>query len=35
MVNNTDYREVTVFRNDLYTVGLVTGFDDDIRSNVQ
>jgi len=34
----TDYREVTVCRNDLYityTVGLVTGFDDDVRSNVQ
>jgi len=35
MVNKTDYREVTVCRNDLYTVGLVTGFDDDVRSNVQ
>jgi len=34
MVNKTDYREVTVCRNDLYTVGLVTGFDD-VRSNVQ
>jgi len=31
MVNKTDYREVTVCRNDLFTVpvGLVTGFDDD------
>jgi len=36
MVNKTDYREVTVCQNDLqYTVGPVTGFDDDIRSNVQ
>jgi len=34
MVNKTDYREVTVCRNDLYTVGLVTGSNDD-RSNVQ
>jgi len=25
MVNKTDYREVTVCRNDLYTVGLVSG----------
>jgi len=32
MVNKTDYREVTVWRNDLYTVGLVTGFDGDVRS---
>jgi len=32
MVNKTDYREVTVCRNVLYTVGLVTGFDDDVRS---
>jgi len=33
MVNKTDYREVTVCQNenDLYTVGLETGF----RSNVQ
>jgi len=39
MVNKTDYREATVCRNDLYTVdctvGLVTGFDHDVRSNVQ
>jgi len=37
MVNKTYYREVTltVCRNDLYTVGLVTGFEDDVRSNVQ
>jgi len=35
MVNKTDYREVTVCRNDLYTAGLVTGFDDDVKSNVQ
>jgi len=28
MVNKIDYREVTVRRNELYTVGLVTGFDD-------
>jgi len=35
MVNKTDYREVIVRRNDLYTVGLVTGFDDNVRSNVQ
>jgi len=34
MVSKTDYREVTVCRNDLHTVGLVTGFDDDV-SNVQ
>jgi len=32
MVNKTDYREVTVWWNDLYTVGLVTGFDSDVRS---
>jgi len=37
MANKTDYREVTVYRNrnDLCTVGLVTGFDDDVRSTVQ
>jgi len=35
MVNKTDYRDVTVCRNDLYTVGLVTGFEDVVRSNVQ
>jgi len=35
MVNKTYYSEVTVCRNDQYTVGLVTGFDDDVRSNVQ
>ena len=35
MANKTDYREVTVCRNDPCTVGLVTGFDDDVRSNVQ
>jgi len=29
--NKTDYREVTVCQIDLYTVGLVTGFDDDIK----
>jgi len=34
MVNKIDYREVTVCRNDLYTVGLVTGFDDDVRTEV-
>ena len=34
MVNETEHREVTVCGNDLYTVGLVTGFDDDVRSNV-
>ena len=34
MFNKPDYREVTVYRNDLHTVGLVTGFDDDVRSNV-
>jgi len=34
MVNETHYREVTVCRNDLYTVGLVTGFDNDVRSTV-
>jgi len=32
MVNKTDYREVTVCRNRLHTVGLVTGFDDNVRS---
>jgi len=32
MVNKTGYREVTVCQNDLYTVGVVTGFDDDIGS---
>jgi len=26
MANKTDYRKVTVCRNDLCTVGLVTGF---------
>jgi len=35
MVNKTDYREVTVWRNDQHTVGLVTGFDGDVRSNLQ
>jgi len=35
MANKTDYTKVTVCRIDLCTVGLVTGFDDDIRSNVQ
>jgi len=35
MVHKTDYREATVCRNELCTVGLVTGFDDDIRSDVQ
>jgi len=35
MVNKTDCREVTVCRNDLYTVGLETRFHDDVRSNVQ
>jgi len=39
MANKTYYREVTVCRNDLYTadctVGLVTGIDHDVRSNVQ
>jgi len=36
MVNKTDCRDVTMCRNNLYTVGLVTGFDDDdVRSNVQ
>jgi len=34
MVNKTDYKEVTVCRNDVYTVYPVTGFDDDVRSNV-
>jgi len=34
MVNKTDYKEVTVCRNDVYTVYLVTGFDDNVRSNV-
>jgi len=32
MVNKRDYREVTVCRSDLYTVGLVTGSDDDVGS---
>jgi len=31
MVNKTQYREVTVCRNDLCTAGLGTGFDD-VRS---
>jgi len=36
MTNKTDYREATVCRNDLCTcVGLVAGFDDDVRSNMQ
>jgi len=39
MATKTDYREITVCRNDLHTVdcteGLVTGFDHDVRSNVQ
>jgi len=35
MVNKIYCREVTVCRNDLCTVGLVTGFDDDVRSNVE
>jgi len=35
MATKTDYREVTVYRNDLCTVGLETGFHDDVRSNVQ
>jgi len=35
MANKTDYREVAVYRNNLCTVGLVTGFDNDVRSNVQ
>jgi len=39
MADKTDYREVTVRRNNLYTVdrtvGLVAGFDHDVRSNVQ
>jgi len=35
MLNKTDYRKVTVCRNDLYTVGLMTGFDDVVRNNVQ
>jgi len=30
MLNKTGYREVTACRNDLYTVDLVTGFDDDM-----
>jgi len=29
-LNKTDHREVTVWRNDLYTVGLVTGCDHDV-----
>jgi len=36
MVNKTDYREVPGCRNDLlfiHTVGLVTGFDDYVRSS--
>jgi len=32
MLHKTDYKEETVCRNDLCTVGLVTGFDDDVRS---
>jgi len=35
MVNKTYYREVTVWRNDLYTAGLVTGFDDNVIRIVQ
>jgi len=40
MATKPHYREVTVCRNDLYTVvdctvGLVTGFDHDVRGNVQ
>jgi len=35
MFNKTDYREVTVCRNDLYTVSLVTGFDDDVTLRSQ
>jgi len=35
MVNKTDYRELTVCRNDQLTVGLVTGCNDDVRSYVQ
>ena len=35
MVNKTDYREVAVCRNDLQTLGIVTGFDDEVRSNVR
>ena len=35
MANKTDYREITVCRNDLCTVDLVIGFDDDVRSNAQ
>jgi len=35
MVNKTDYRAVSGCQNDLYTVGLVTGFDDNVISNVQ
>jgi len=34
MANKTDYRDVTVCRNDLYILGLVTGFHDDVRSNL-
>jgi len=34
MANKTDYREVTVCRNDVYILGLVTGFDDDVRRNL-
>jgi len=35
MANKTDYRKITVCQNDQCTLGLVTGFDDDVRSNVQ
>jgi len=35
MANKTDYRKVAVCRNDLCTVGLVTGFDDDVRRKVR
>jgi len=35
MVNQTVYTEVTVCRNDLYTVSLVTVFDDNVRRYVQ
>jgi len=39
MANKTDYREITMCRNDLYTVDctvrLVTGFDHDVRRNMQ
>jgi len=35
MANKIGHRKVNVCRNDLCTVGLVTGFDDDVRRNVQ